>query len=718
MKRSILCGAVAAIAVSTNANAQDFAIEEVVVTAQKRAESLQDVPIAITAFNSQMMVEAGIDGIDNVAQFTPGFAMTSYNKSTPQPYIRGIGTNTSGAGDDASVAMFIDDVYISRAGAYDSNLFDLERVEVLRGPQGTLYGKNVVGGALNITTRKPNMEEFEGSVRVDVGNYNKRGVQAFFTGPLTDTVAGKISLADAKRDGYIENINTGNNVQDEDSQAIRGGLLWDAADNVTVNWGIDASKVRESGVGRVLNGDPIFGAEATSPGLNDRDKTFSPRDGFTDRDVWGTSLKVDWETDFGTWTSVTGYRTSDYQFYDDLVPAMDLSGNNLSYANNYTDENEKQFSQEIRLANPVTDSPWEWTVGLYYFHDDIDRLEQWGTEGLPGGGVADYDATNTTESKAAFGQVTYNLENWRFTVGGRYTNESKDFTLDTSGMEPYFTGLTTPFSVDADKTWNNFSSKFSIDYMGIENVLIYASMSEGFKSGSFNSLAYTEDQAVQALDPELARQYELGLKSQWWDNRLRFNAVAFNIDYQDLQTFLTDSSGQIIVENAGEATSQGIEVEMTLLPVDGLELSATYSYLDATYDEYNSGGEDYSGNQLTRAPKNSYTLSSSYTFSIGQSGDMNLRMDYLNQGDIFRTADNSDNSRIDGYGLLNARVGFTSYDGSWELALWGKNLTDKEYEVFRNDFSVLNSFVMDDGVTTSDILGAPRTYGVTFTYNM
>ncbi|GAB3091495.1 TonB-dependent receptor [Aestuariicella hydrocarbonica] len=717
MKRSILGGAVAAVALSATAGADNFAIEEVVVTAQKRAESLQDVPIAITAFNSQMMAEAGIDGIDNVAQFTPGFAMTSYNKSTPQPYIRGIGTNTSGAGDDASVAMFIDDVYISRAGAYDSNLFDLERVEVLRGPQGTLYGKNVVGGALNITTRKPNMQEFEGRLRVDLGNYNKRDFQAYFSGPLTDSLAGKISLADAKRDGYIENTHTGNDVQDEDSQAVRAGLLWDAASNITVNWGVDASKVRESGVGRVLNGDPIFGISATSPNINDRDKTFSPHDGFTDRDVAGTSLKVDWETDYGTVTSVTGYRTSDYQFYDDLVPAVDLSGRNLSYASNYTDENEKQFSQEVRLVNPLSDSPWEWTVGLYYFHDDIDRLEQWGTEAL-GGGTADFDATNTTESKAVFGQLSYNLNDWRFTAGGRYTNERKDFTLDTSGYEPYFTAMYSPFSVDADKSWDNFSGKFSIDYMGIENVLIYASMSEGFKSGSFNSLAPATDVAVQALDPELARQYELGLKSQWWDDRVRFNAVAFNIDYQDLQSFLTDSSGQIIVENAGKATSQGIELELTVLPLEGLELNATYSYLDATYDEYVSGGADYSGNRLTRAPKNTYTLSGSYTFAIGESGDLSLRLDYLNQGDIFRTADNDDNSKIDGYGLLNARVGFTSYDGSWEVALWGKNLTDKEYAVFRNDFSVLNSFYSNDGVTTSDILGAPRTYGLTLTYNM
>lgn len=711
MKHSILSAAITLL-VSTSVYSDDFSIEEITVTAQKRAESLQDVPIAITAFNQDMLKEAGIEGIDNVAQFTPGFSMTSYNKSTPQPYIRGIGTNTSGAGDDASVAMFIDDVYISRAGAYDSNLFDLERVEVLRGPQGTLYGKNVVGGALNITTRKPNTEEFEARIRVDAGNYNKRGLQAFMTGPLTENVAGKLSFSTAERDGFVENTVTGNDLRDEDTQSARAGLVWDASETLSVSWNWDASKVRESGVGRVINGEALFGSPVLTPSLNDRDKTDTYNDGYTDRDVWGTSIKVEWEQDYGTWTSVTGYRTSDYEFTDDLVPALDLlSGFDLNYLTNDTEEQEKQFSQELRLASNG-EGAFEWTVGLYYFKDDIDRMERWDSSFLVGGpAVGQVDATNETESKAVFGQFSYNLEDWRFTVGGRFTSETKKATLVGEGFEPVYLGLFGDFDAKADKSWSNLSRKISVDYMGFENTLIYLSASEGFKSGAFNSIAGTKAGAETPLDPELARQFELGIKSQWFDNRLRVNAVLFDIDYEDLQVF--HSVGlDVIVENAGEATSRGAELEVIALPFEGLELNASYSYLDASYDEFLSGGVDNSGNQLTRSPKNAYTLSSSYSMPLGDAGDLSFRLDYVNQGELYIAADNSDLSKLDGYELYNARVAFQSADEAWEVALWGKNLTDEEYAIHSSDLSVLGS------ITTSDILGNPRTYGVTFTYNM
>ncbi|MCV6627114.1 MAG: TonB-dependent receptor [Cellvibrionaceae bacterium] len=705
-----------ALAVSAAAQGQDFAIEEIVVTAQKRAENLQDVPIAITAMNQEMLKEAGIVGIDNIAHFTPGFAMSSYNKSSPQPYIRGIGTNTSGAGDDASVAMFIDDVYISRAGAYDSNLFDLERVEVLRGPQGTLYGKNVVGGALNITTRKPNTEELEASVRLDVGNYNRRGVQAYVSGPLADTVAAKLSLASLKRDGFVDNTVTGTKLRDTDTQAARGGLLWDASDKLSVSWNWDVSKVRESGVGRVLVGAPLLGVTALAPSLNQRDKTDTLNDGFTDRDVWGTSVKLVWEQDYGTWTSVTAYRSSEYSFTDDLVPALDLlSGAKLNYFTNHTDEDESQFSQELRLDSSG-EGALEWTVGVYYFDDDIKRLEQWDTSLVGtllkiGQTQGQADASNQTESQALFAQASYNLDDWRFTLGGRYTRERKDASLVGQGFEPLYLSLYAPFSAAADKTWNNFSGKFSIDYMGLEDTLIYLSLSEGFKSGAFNSIAGTKAAAERPLNPELATQYELGIKSQWFDNRVRVNAVVFDIDYEDLQVFYAEGL-DVLVDNAGQASSKGAELELLALPAAGLELSASYSYLDASYDEFLTSGRDNSGKRLTRAPKNSYNLAASYRLPLGDMGELSLRLDYINQGSMFLSAGNEAALKLPSYELYNARLGFSAADGSWELALWGKNLGDAEYAIHRADLSTLGS------ATTSDILGDPRTYGLSFSYHL
>jgi len=714
MKHSLLYSTIA-LMVSTGVQAQNFAIEEVIVTAQKRAESLQDVPIAISVFNQDMLKEAGINGIDNIAQFTPGFSLTSYNKSSPQPYIRGIGTNTSGAGDDASVAMFVDDVYISRAGAYDSNLFDLERVEVLRGPQGTLYGKNVVGGAINITTRKPNTENFEASVRVDAGNFDKRSLQAFVSGPLSDTLAAKASYSNSQRDGFVTNTVTNNTLRDEDSQAGRFGLVWDASEELSVSWNADASKIRESGAGRVLVGVPLLGIPALGPSLGIRDKTETINDGFTNRDVWGTSVKVEWEQDYGTWTSVTAYRTSDYDFQDDLVPALDLlTGANLNYFTNYTEEREKQISQELRLASN-NDSALEWTVGLYYFKDEIDRLEKWDTSlvgTLLGVGISrgEVDGSNETDSKAAFAQLSYNLEDWRFTVGGRYTRETKDANLVGAGFEPVYLGLTAPFTAQASKSWSNFSGKFSIDYTGMENALVYFSMGEGFKSGAFNSIAGTKAKAEEALNPELATQMELGIKSQWFDNRLRANAVIFDIDYEDLQVFHAVGL-DVFVENAGEANSRGVELEIIALPVENLELSASYSYLDARYGRFITGGVDNSGNQLTRAPKNAYTLSASYQLAAASYGDFNLRLDYINQGLIHMSVSNSDISILEGYELFNARIELLSKEDDWEVALWGKNLADEEYSIHSASLADLGT------ATRSDIQGDPRTFGVSFTYN-
>jgi len=696
--------------------ANDFAIEEIVVTAQRRAESLQDVPIAITAFNEKMMKEAGITGIDNVAQFTPGFTLSSYNKVTPQPFIRGIGTNASGAGDDASVAVFIDEVYISRAGAYDSNLFDLERVEVLRGPQGTLYGKNVVGGALNITTRRPS-EEFEAKVNISAGNYDAGGLQTYVSGPLSETVRAKLALASGQRDGLVKNTFTGSDLRDEDNLSARAGLLWEVDDSTEVYWAIDASRDRESGVGRVLAGEPLAGVAAWSPSLNDRDNTDSLVDGYTDRDVWGTSLRITSEQSYGTWTSVTGYRSTDYQFLDELVPV--LSAHSLLM--NYVDEEETQFSQELRLASSNDSSPFEWTVGAYYFHDDIERIEEWDTQGFaelfgypyPTGFRSHSDAENLTSSAALFGQVSYNLaEEWRFTVGGRYTEETKEFDISTSGLEPLFGFLTENYTVESEETWDDFSGKLSIDYMGFDNILLYLSVGEGFKSGAFNSLAPDADQAAQSIDPELAMQVELGVKSQWLDDRVRLNAVVFSIDYQDLQVFQTTDDQRIIVTNAGQATSQGVELELIAKPLEGLDISASYSYLDATYDEYTTSGSDYSGNRLQRAPKNTYSISASYLMPLTDLGELAFRVDYLSQNKVYFNPSNAALQVDEGYELVNARVAFEPEEGNWELALWGKNLSDEQYAVFKNDLSFIGTN------STADILGDPRTYGVSFTWNM
>lgn len=679
-------------------------LEEVVVTAQKRPEYLQDVPIALSVYDQTLLLQAGIDDIGTLAQFTPGFTLTSYNKSTPQPYIRGIGSNTSGAGDDASVGLFIDEVYISRAGAFDSTLFDLERIEVLRGPQGTLYGKNVAGGAINISTHKPSLEQSETQLRLETGSYQQRGLQLYTNGPMSQQIAGKLSYALNKRDGMVINSVTGTALRNENSQSARGALFWQASGNFTAEVGVDYATLNESGAGRVLQGEPAFGIPALSPSVNNPNRTDSSIDGYTDRKIAGSSAHLHWDQPYGQWTSVTAYRTTDYQFSDELVPALGAP----YFINNEADEKQRQFSQEIRLANAAGASPLKWTLGLYYFDEDVARIEAFNTTYL-GGGLGLWDANNRTRSSALFAQTSYQLQSWRFNLGGRYTYEQKDFQLMASGYEPLLFSFFSPYQANADQAWRNFSGKASIDYTGIDNLLIYLSYSDGFKSGAFNSLSANKVLAETALKPELAKQWEWGIKSQWLNNRARMNVALFDIHYNDLQVFET-AGVEVFVGNAAQASIKGAEIELSFLPLPQLELSANYAYLDARYDEYDLGDTDNSGNQLSRSPKNTGSISALYEIPWTGQGTVTFRLDYLNQGSIFRTADNSHASEIAGYQLLNGYAGFSSNDDRWEISIWGKNLGNRRYEIFRNDLSALGA------ATSSDIMGDPRTVGISLTF--
>ena len=676
----------------------DLALEETLVTAQKRLENVNDVPVAITVFSEQLIESARITSVMNIAQMTPGLAISSYNKTTPAPYIRGIGTNNSHVADDPSVGVFIDEVYISRPGSFDTPLFDLERIEVLRGPQGTLWGKNVAGGAISMVTRAP-IDELEGRASLTLGNFSRQEAGLYLNGPISDTVMGKIAVSSLERDGYIDNRRIGGDVADDDVQSARGALLWMPSDDLEVRWNIDGSRDRAQGVGRVV----LEGSPPPPPGfplpprLEDYSTNESYTNGYTDRDVWGSSLHLGYARGDSYFTSISAYRDSDYSFMDAFIPAdVTLFGFPSAYElvlTNEVEEEADQFSQELRWTHFHDPLALDWTLGLYYFEDSIERREYL---------VGRADAQNDTESRAVFGQANEFLdehEDWRLTLGARYTWERKEFeqlTLDARSRE----------------TWDKTTFRFGLDYRGLDNGLLYLGYAEGFKSGAFNVFSFTAEQAETPLDPEWSKQWEIGAKLHWLDHSLQTNIALFYIDYDDIQVFETRPDLTFYIVNA-VATSQGVELDVSYQPVAGLTLGMTYAYLDAEYDDYQTETLDFSGNTLQRAPEHSGSLSAQYERELEGGYRLLLRSDLTYQDDMYFSSSENPSAISESHTLVNLRAEVDLPGEHWNVSLWGKNVFDEEYVVFENDARGAGF----PGLKSS-IPGAPRTYGVTVDYRL
>ena len=745
-------------------------LEEVIVTATKRSQSLQDVPVSVSAIAGDLIKEGGITGIGDVAVQTPNFSMTQFNIGEPQYFIRGIGNSADSAGSDPAVATFVDEVYVGRAGGGSSDLFDLDRIEILRGPQGTLFGKNVVGGAISYHTARPS-QEFEGKVGVTVGNYELTVVQGLVSGPMTDALAGKLVFSKRdRREGYVENVLDGEEYQDEDNFSMRGQLQWDASDDVQLLFGLDYSDDDQSGncrnVGSLALNDPLGLAAVYVPVVaattgGDVRKCASPAKAFQEREVKGGLVRLEWDVDFAIFTSLTAYREMEYEHLEDLagLPAGITPFNLIDTV----DETSDQFSQEFRLTSTSGDN-LEWLIGAFYMQENVDRAESFiggfgfplsSTPGVP---LLDGDITflqdAETTSYAAFAQVSWHFnDRWSLTVGARYSYDEKEIfqglannedpAFDTAliagalgvpnevvegifapeeavvlgipangfGSLGAFFGsgdpsvFSYPYGVAADDDWSEVTTSASLNWNYSDNGLLYLSFSEGYKSGAFPGQAAFPEAAVVPLEPELATNYELGFKSEFLDNRLRVNASVFYTDYEDLQVF--QLVGSLLVSGNAEATSEGLELEVTGLLTDNWTVVANYAYLDAEYDTYILGEQDFSGNSLPRAAEDSYFLRSSYVIPMNAGSELDLVVSYAFTGDFFFESSAQASGFEEGYGLWDASANWRSASGAWELSAWGKNLADEEYRVH---------MIVGNVAGSVDIWGPPRTYGLTVNY--
>jgi iron complex outermembrane receptor protein len=706
--RCILLGTATLPFASPALLAAEAGLEEIVVTATKRAASIQDVPVSITALTGDALDQAGVGRVDDIASGAPNtFINTGGGLRTTSVTVRGISSNPNNPGVDPAVGVFVDGVYMSRPTTLNGNLYDLERIELVRGPQGALYGKNTIAGAINFISRAPS-PELTGEARVGYGNYSDTTFYGMLSGPLgSERVLGRISGSWQKRDGLIDNLATGTELNDVDAQSVRAALLWKATDSIDVTLRADTSRDRtNAGASEIYLDGAFDGTPLADASPWDR-KVANDRDTVQDRDSDGVGLQVDAGWGPGTLTSITAYRQFDWHNVADNDFTV------LNMLSSGIDEDQAEWSQEFRYVSDAT-GPFQYVLGAFYSDQSLDTAST-ATVGPDLGiypeevqGVIHADLT--TESFALYGQGSYDFDDrWNLTVALRYSDESKQVDHSQTG-DPFQILLPDQPLQHLSRSDNEVSPSASVTYRIRDGAQAYASYGRGFKAGGYNVFSISMTDTAE-YDPETVDSFELGVKSQFADDRVRLNAALFYMDYKDLQVnqlVLENGVPQFTTSNAASATSQGLEVELAAQVAEGLEFDFAYGYTDATYDDFrnaNFAGDDFSGNTLPEAAKHTVTTALNYRRSLGSSLEMTARADLSYRSSAFFEPDNVEQYEQGDYTLLGARLGLASADGRWGVTAWGRNLADEEYVVFRGDGVI----VPGQSIQT---LGLPRTYGV------
>ncbi|ARU54966.1 TonB-dependent receptor [Oleiphilus messinensis] len=679
-------------------------LEEVIVTGTKTgAKSLQTVPSSITAINSTGLEEAGMENIEDLKLQTPGLNINRNGQAT-RIYIRGIGTNLDFVGSDPSVTVHIDGVYQPRPTTSLIDFLDVERVEVLRGPQGTLYGRNSIGGTINVISKTPGPET-DANASVQLGNYDEVRVNANLSGEMAENIYGSIAVQKAKRDPYVDNVSpTGiDGLMDEDSTSTRGALRFLFAERGELILRGDYTTIDEAtgaykSTGLGVTGQPAPLGEQVIIPSDPWDMHISYDDPFVDQKAWGTSAKLSWDlSDEWTISSLTAYRDNTFDTIEDT------DGSNIDALVTELAERQDQLSEEIQL-NLTTDR-MSWVAGLFYLEEEHSTL---GIVNVNLPGLANnLDAQNETTAYALFTEGTYAVtENLNASLGLRYSYEEKEFNNVQRLMAG--TNQIGGFEVSNKDDWDAWSPKASVDYTFNNGPMLYATVSRGFKSGGYN---FTSGDAQ--YDPEFVWSYESGVKTELLDS-LRTNVAWFYYDYTDLQVSAFTQPGVLSISNAADATIYGVELETEWRPIYDLLIGFNYAYLKTEYDKYLAPSGpvvvDVSGNKLNSAPEHKVSTVVQYEHFIGI-GTLRYRAEWSWQDKVYFTAFNENVSSQGAYSVVNARINLLSADERWEVQIFGENLGDEDYSTSSREFPAASTGVTRD-------INPPRTFGAKFTYHL
>lgn len=697
-------------------------LEKVTVTAQKREETVQEVPAPISVLSGDKIRQASLNSANEITRYIPNTsAGTTDGHGRPRWWIRGLGTGDQGANTVSPVGIYMDDVYISNISATGFPLFDLDRVEVLRGPQGTLWGKNTTGGAINFISKKPSFKE-DGYYKVDLGNYANRAVEgAYGDSLIDDKLAARVAIRHQGNDGYNENKADGNDQGALEDDAIRLQFLAVLSDELEANLNVHSRRYHDTGsasavnYGTGRNGNNQFGYHV-DPKQGD---VYYNAKNSANIEQDGANLNLIWQLGELELTSITAFESFNRE------GVSDSDNTPLELQRGYAYADSRQYSQEFRLASPRTDR-LNWVAGLHYFKEDLDAKSASGA--LDNTYVRRYynrvAYDQTTESYATFGSVTYNFtDDFSLTGGLRWTQERKSIDLNrvaNVGQASFGGGdwwkpgnVTSPLAVtaqqDESNTWSDWTYDVTPEYKLSDNARVYFRYSKGFRSGGYNA-GVTTQATVATVDPEYLTAYELGLKSEWFDGRLNANASLFYYDYTDIQlNIVTAVDNQTVsrLANGAQGEAYGAEFELEAIPLDNLHVNFGLGLLHTEFTDYTSGNNDYSGNNFVRAPNVSAVLGADYRIPLNVGGAIVVGTDWDTRSrQYFFTNDQTQNMRSGGYTLGNARVTYELPGAKTEITGYVHNLTDKEYR----------SHTLPGGYQSAGVMfGDPRTVGVSLT---
>jgi len=711
-------------------------VEAILVTARRREENLQDTPISITAFSSQGLESRQIEQIDGIAELTPNLIFQSSaaiagTSSAATMFIRGVGQANSVPTVDLGVGLYVDGVYLARSVGGLVDLLDVERIEILRGPQGTLFGRNTIGGAISITTAKPD-DELAGEASLLFGTDNHVVTRTMVNVPISDSFFIRGTTSYEMQDGYVERVD-GNDTGDSNRLSGRLAARWEPLPDLTIDLAFDGTRERTNSAAFVLTdvvpsaafpsfsnlvlnagtcavgADPLnsppplpqcFGAHMISP---NRDQDFSNNPTFSDLNLWGVSGVVTLDLGSVELKSITAYRDLESQF------SLDQDHSPVDIANVETDFDQWQFSQELQLTGAFFNDRLNWVVGGYYFREkasDRQRIVFPVANFVSGG-------DNDNESLAGFAQGTFEVTDaLDITLGLRYTRDTKRFTPQQpiiSTVLPFPPGTLILPNVEAVREFDSWTPMANISYRFTDEFMAYLTYSQGFKSGGFTQSVFPpifpaagQDPAevIPSFEPETVEVYEVGFKSDFFNRTLRLNGALFRTSYDDVQITVQNVSVAPIILNAAQARIWGAELEVVAVPIDGLTIEAGIGWLDAQFLETAPGAQVTTNNELINAPEWSLSAGVSYEFPAWGDWMMTPRFDFTHRSGTHNNAINSPQAFQPSFSLFNFGVALNNEQAGVSIIARADNIGNERYieSAFSDDVNLgLTEVVLNRG---------------------
>ncbi|WP_374763264.1 TonB-dependent receptor [Yunchengibacter salinarum] len=730
-------GGLAGLGLVSEAASAQVMMDEITVTARKREEGSQDVPVSVTALSGSAIRDLGFEDSTSIASQVPNFSFGTPvgEGNNPGFSLRGVGLNDFGDGNESPVAMYVDGTYLGTLAGQTIQIFDVERVEVLRGPQGTLYGRNATAGLVHFISRKPT-PELEGFAKLDVAEFGEVRFEGGIGGPLSDTVRGRVSGVYQKDNGFVTNrLDPDQDANNTDFYSVRGQLEWAPSDTANVLLIGHAGQVDQFApyydhVGILdenfapCSNERILNDECQDvTGYRDADGDIYTgdfdRQGVLEVDTAGVSATVNLTLGGVDLTSITAWESVEKLHEEDtdvgpnpyLVPTFGVDSD--------------QFSEELRLSGSTP--KLNWVLGAYYYTDEKDgradllvnnELDDFLIDvgAAPPPSVVpvllDYRGLYTieTESIALFGQADYAITpDLELTLGLRYTDEEKRMDFEST-----INGATGPGTGGERKTsFDDVSGKVGLTYNVTPDNMLFASVARGFKSGGFNATFIFDEAGFTPYDKETLTSYEVGSKNSMFGGRLRFNLTGFYYDYEDSQALLNinleGGGATSILTNIPQVEVYGMEAEVVANPFEGFETTLGAGLMDSKVKRVLPGNEDLLGSELTFAPNATLNGVFRYYQPMGNAGELSYQVDFTYQSEQFFSLDNDPLLSQDGYSIWNARITYAGDNGRYKVSAFVNNLFDKEYTTFKFPF-------FEDGFF-QQMIGHPQWFGGSIEFN-